>query len=95
MKRGESSKTKAKDKGKAKVEEVDAMGGKRAMYEESSQEKEKGESSRKPTKPWCKIRTSNFAMTGSSNPHNLVHNVFKQGSKINWSKLLHLALKVR
>ena len=49
--KGESSKAKDQEKEKAKMEEVDAMGVKRARQEEPSQGKEKGESSRKPTRP--------------------------------------------
>ena len=45
-KKWESSKAKKKEKGKAKMEEVDAMGVKRARQEEPSQGKEKGESTR-------------------------------------------------
>ena len=40
-----------KEKGKAKMNEVDDMGVKRDKHEESFQGKEKGESSRNITKP--------------------------------------------
>ena len=95
LEKGESSKTKEKEKGKAKIEEVDTMGVKRARQEEPSQGKEKGESSRKPTRPRRKIGISNFAMGESSRPYNLVNDVCDQGPKITWPQLLHLAPKVR
>ena len=55
-----------------KVEEVHAMGEKRAMTKKYSQGKEKGESSRKCTRPWCKIGIFDFSMGEYSNPSDLV-----------------------
>ena len=49
--KGDRSKVKEKEKGKAKMEKVDMMGVKRAKHKEPSQGKEKGESNRRPTRP--------------------------------------------
>ena len=47
------------------MEDVDAMGVKRARQEETSQGKEKRESSKKPTKPQCKIGIFVFTISSS------------------------------
>ena len=80
--KGKLSKAKTKNKGKANVEEVHAMGVKRATHEESSQGKEKMESNKNPTKPWHKIEISSFDMEKSFNPYDLVHNVCKKRPNI-------------
>ena len=49
--KGESSKAKEKEERKAKVEDMDTMGVKRAKKDKPYQGKKKGESSRKPTRP--------------------------------------------
>ena len=93
--KGDSIQAKTNDKGKSKVEKVDAMGVKKAKHDKSSQEK-KGESNRQSTRPTGKkIGISKFAMGESSNPYDLLHDVCKKGIKINWPKLLHVAPKVR
>ena len=65
------------------MEEVDIMGVKMAKQEEPSQDKEKGDSSKKPTKTQHKIGTFDFSMGESSKPYDLVHDVCEQGPKIN------------
>ncbi|MCO5554207.1 hypothetical protein L7F22_007735 [Adiantum nelumboides] len=100
----ERGKSLPKDKGKAKVEEVDAMPIKRARQEEAAmsetgerrKSKENGESnSKKKSKPRREITIKYFALGETSQPYNLVDDVLVQGPKITWSQLLHLAPKVR
>ncbi|MCO5601879.1 hypothetical protein L7F22_056005 [Adiantum nelumboides] len=99
----EGGKSFPKDKGKAKVEDVDAMPIKRARQEEAAmnetgerrKSKENGESSsKKKPKPRQKITIKDFALGESSQPYNLVDDVSVQGPKITWPQLLHLAPKV-
>ena len=79
---------KGKVKGKAKIEEVDAMGVKRARHSETLEKDEKmrtqGESSKKPSKPRRKIDIVDFALGESAKPYDLVHDVSVQGPKITW-----------
>ena len=86
-------------KGKAKLEEVDAMGVKRARHAEASQRDEKmktkGESSKRPSKPRRKINIVDFSLGECAKPYDLVQDVSMQGPKITWPQLLHLAPKVR
>ncbi|MCO5574719.1 hypothetical protein L7F22_028509 [Adiantum nelumboides] len=100
----ERGKSLPKDKGKAKVEDVDAMPIKRARQEEAAmsemgerrKSKENGESnSKKKSKPRRKLIIKDFALGESSQPYNLVDDVSAQGPKITWPQLLHLAPKVR
>ncbi|MCO5605159.1 hypothetical protein L7F22_059339 [Adiantum nelumboides] len=93
-----------KDKGKAKVEDVDAMPIKRARQEEivmsetgvRRNSKETGESSsKKNSKPRRKLAIKDFTLGESSQPYNLVDDVSVQDPKITWPHLLHLASKVR
>ncbi|MCO5592397.1 hypothetical protein L7F22_046400 [Adiantum nelumboides] len=100
----ERGKSLPKDKGKAKVEDVDAMPIKRARQEELAmsetverrKSKENGESSiKKQPKPRPKITIKDFALGESSQPYILVDDVLVQGPKITWPQLLHLAPKVR
>ena len=64
-------------------------------HEEPSQGKEKGESIRNHTKPPSKVGIFDFAMRESFDPYDLVQNLCKQGLKITWSQIVHLAPKVR
>ncbi|MCO5569527.1 hypothetical protein L7F22_023241 [Adiantum nelumboides] len=100
----ERGKSLPKDKGKAKVEDVDAMPIKRARQEEAAmsetgerrKSKENGESSsKKKSKPRRKLTIKDFALGESSQPYNLVDDISVQGPKITWPQLLHLAPKVR
>ncbi|MCO5599590.1 hypothetical protein L7F22_053696 [Adiantum nelumboides] len=99
----EKGKSLPKDKGKAKVEDVDAMRIKRARQEEvvmseigeRRKSKENGESSsKKNSKPRQKLTFNDFALGESSQPYNLVDDVYVQGPKITLPQLLHLAPKV-
>ncbi|MCO5612756.1 hypothetical protein L7F22_067026 [Adiantum nelumboides] len=100
----EKGKSLPKNKGKAKVEDVDAMPIKRARQEEVAmseiggrrKSKENGKSSsKKKSKPRRKLTIKDFALGESSQPYNLVDDVTVQGPKITWPQLLHLAPKVR
>ncbi|MCO5598269.1 hypothetical protein L7F22_052361 [Adiantum nelumboides] len=99
----ERGKSLPKDKGKAKVEDVDAMPIKRPRQEEAAmsetgerrKSKENGESSsKKKSKPRRKLTIKDFALGESSQPYNLVDDVSVQGPKITWPQLLHMAPKV-
>ncbi|MCO5561160.1 hypothetical protein L7F22_014781 [Adiantum nelumboides] len=100
----ERGKSMPKDKGKAKVEDVDATPIKRARQEEAAmsetgerrKSKENGESSsKKKSKPRRKLTIKDFALGESSQPYNLVDDVSVQVPKITWPQLLHFAPKVR
>ncbi|MCO5548816.1 hypothetical protein L7F22_002278 [Adiantum nelumboides] len=99
----EKGKSLPKNKGKSKMEDVDAMPIKRARQEEVAmsetcerrKSKENGESSsKKKSKPRRKLTIKDFALGESSQPYNLVDDVSVQGPKITWPQLLHLAPKV-
>ncbi|MCO5591833.1 hypothetical protein L7F22_045826 [Adiantum nelumboides] len=97
----ERGKSLPKDKGKAKVEDVDVMPIKRARQEEAvmsetGEKRKSGESSsKKKSKLRWKITIKDFALGESSQPYNLADDVSVQGPKITWPQLLHLAPKVR
>ncbi|MCO5584463.1 hypothetical protein L7F22_038391 [Adiantum nelumboides] len=97
----ERGKSLPKDKGKAKVEDVDAMPIKRARQEEAvmsetRERRKSGESnSKKKSKPRRRLIIKYFALGEFSQPYNLADDVSVQDPKITWPQLLHLAPKVR
>ena len=87
---------KGKVKGKAKIEEVDAMGVKRARHSEIlEKDEEMRTQGEKPSKPRRKIDIVDFSLGESAKPYDLVQDVSVQGPKITWPQLLHLAPKIR
>ena len=95
----EEKSTKETSKGKGKLEEVEAMGVKRARHGEASQKDEsmktRGESSKRPPKPRRRVDIVDFTLGEGTKPYDLVQDVCVQGPKITWPQLLHLAPKVR
>ncbi|MCO5604251.1 hypothetical protein L7F22_058414 [Adiantum nelumboides] len=102
-KKEDRGKSLPKDKGKAKVEDVDVLSIKRSRKEEVAiserrerrKSKENGDSSsKKKSKPKRKITTKDLALGESYQPYNLVDDALIHGPKITWPQLLHLASKV-
>ncbi|MCO5613483.1 hypothetical protein L7F22_067760 [Adiantum nelumboides] len=103
-KKEDRGKSLPKDKGKARVEDVDVLSIKRSRKEEVAiserrerrKSKENGDSSsKKKSKPKRKITTKDLALGESYQPYNLVDDALIHGPKITWPQLLHLASKVR
>ncbi|MCO5590995.1 hypothetical protein L7F22_044971 [Adiantum nelumboides] len=89
---------KGKEKGKAKVEDVNTAQLKQdSHHEESSQPKERrprGRPKKQPLfKPRRKIDITDFTQGESSRAYNLAEDVSLQSPKIIWPRLLHLAPK--